>query len=58
MQQERIFYYGHLVTDMFDINGDDTTNLADVTTVVIILPNDAFDAWEIDPKDLIIRKLH
>lgn len=49
IKQNRIFYYGHLVTDMFDINGDDTDNLAEVTTVVVVLPNNEFDAWESRP---------
>jgi len=47
-----------LVTDMFDINGEDTANIKDVCTVVVILANDAFDAYDVDYKDLVIKKLH
>ena len=54
----RVFYYDHLVTDMFDINGEDTANIKDVCTVVVILANDAFDAYDVDYKDLVIKKLH
>ena len=54
----KIFYGDFLVTDMFDIYGNDTDIIEDAFSFVALLPNGNYLSCECEYKDLIKKKLH
>lgn len=55
---EKIFYDDLLVTDMFDIYGNDTDKIEDAFSFVALAPSGDYIICECEYRDLVKKKLH